>query len=134
MARMVLFDTNVVSYVFKNYPFAALYREHLGHTTPCLALITLAELYCWAELRDWGKDRIRQLESHLEAYLLLPQRREIASCYARVVTHRRSVGRPLSVEDALIAATAIVYDIPLVTHNRKDFEQIPDLHIISEAP
>ena len=55
-----------------------------------------------------GENRIRQLESHLEAYLHLPQRREIASCYAKVVTHRRLVGRPVAVEDALMPRAGLL--------------------------
>lgn len=41
-------------------------------------------------------------------------------------------GRPISVADAWGAACALRFDAPLVTHNRKDFEAVPDLRIISE--
>lgn len=41
--------------------------------------------------------------------------------------------RSISVPDALIAATALAYGLPLVTHNRKDFEEIsPELKIVSK--
>lgn len=40
---------------------------------------------------------------------------------------------PISAADAWIAATALLYGVPLVTHNRKDFEGIDGLVVISEG-
>ena len=42
-------------------------------------------------------------------------------------------GHPINAGDAWIAATALRHDLPLVTHNRSDFEHIPGLAVISEA-
>jgi tRNA(fMet)-specific endonuclease VapC len=39
--------------------------------------------------------------------------------------------QPISENDGWIAATALAYDIPLVTHNRKDFLDIPGLRLIT---
>jgi len=39
-------------------------------------------------------------------------------------------GRPMPSSDAWIAATALAYKLPLVTHNRKDFEHISDLQLL----
>lgn len=41
-------------------------------------------------------------------------------------------GRPISVADAWVAACALRFGAPLVTHNRKDFEAVSDLQSISE--
>jgi len=41
--------------------------------------------------------------------------------------------RPISVQDAWIAATALRHGCPLVTHNRDDFAKITGLTVISEA-
>jgi predicted nucleic acid-binding protein len=40
-------------------------------------------------------------------------------------------GRPISYHDAWIAAAGIRFGLPLVTHNRKHFEHLSDLRIIS---
>ena len=40
--------------------------------------------------------------------------------------------QPISAEDARIAATAIEYACPRVTHNSKDFRGIAGLTIITE--
>ena len=47
-------------------------------------------------------------------------------------TARRS-GKPIAVADAWIAATALSYGVPLVTHNVGDFAGLPGLTVISES-
>jgi tRNA(fMet)-specific endonuclease VapC len=42
-------------------------------------------------------------------------------------------GRPVDPSDAWIAATAIRYNLPLVTHNRRHFDGITGLQVISEG-
>jgi len=40
--------------------------------------------------------------------------------------------RPIQTPDAWIAATALVYHVPLITHNRADYEMVENLEVISE--
>jgi predicted nucleic acid-binding protein len=41
--------------------------------------------------------------------------------------------RRIECADAWIAATALLYSVPLVTHNRNDYLGVPDLTLISHA-
>ncbi len=43
-------------------------------------------------------------------------------------------GRPIGDNDLWIAATAIRHSIPLISHNRKHYDEIPGLVFISETP
>jgi predicted nucleic acid-binding protein len=54
--------------------------------------------------------------------------------WAAITTEASISGTPIAVGDAWIAATALLYDFDLVTHNRKDFEVVPGLRVVSEAP
>jgi len=54
-----------------------------------------------------------------------------ARAYAQIVARRSAQGRPISTEDAQIAATAVQHHLPLVTRNTRDFELIPDLQLIN---
>jgi hypothetical protein len=42
--------------------------------------------------------------------------------WAELLAHLRTRGRSLPIKDSLIAATALVHDLPLATLNRQDFE------------
>jgi tRNA(fMet)-specific endonuclease VapC len=43
-------------------------------------------------------------------------------------------GKPIEPGDAWVAATALRHGLPLVTHNRRHFQHIPALQVISESP
>ena len=78
-----------------------------------------------------GPRKISGLEHSLGNYLILPADIRTCRLWADVRAHRRSVGRPVSPQDAWIAATALRHQIPLITHNAKDFEAIENLEIIT---
>ena len=54
-----------------------------------------------------------------------------SSKYADIVARRARAGRPVSVEDAQIAAIALTQDMSLATRNTSDFEFIEGLVIIN---
>ena len=55
---------------------------------------------------------------------------EAAVHYARLVVHRTRIGRPISTEDAQIAAIALRHGLTLATRNRTDFHDIADLALV----
>jgi predicted nucleic acid-binding protein len=46
----------------------------------------------------------------------------------------RRAGRRPETADAWIAATALLYDAPLITHNAGDYLGVPGLRVITEVP
>jgi predicted nucleic acid-binding protein len=129
----VLLDTNIVSYLFKRDSRAALYAPHLVDRELAVAMMTVAELFQWAAIRNWGKPRVRRLEQFLDRYTLLPVDMELCRQWAEVRATRSKAGLPISPQDAWIAATARRYKLALVTHNPDDYQAIPGLTIITEA-
>jgi len=130
---MVLVDTNVVSYVFKSGPRSESYARLLLNRIPAVSLVTIGELLYGVRLARWGPTRSREFESKLHRYVVISHDYDVAATYARVMTIRRQAGRPITTNDAWIAATAVRHNLPLVTHNRRDFDDIPGLDILSEA-
>jgi predicted nucleic acid-binding protein len=126
----VLLDTDVFSYLLKNDTRAALYRPHIDGRRLALSFMTLAELHSWAVERSWGAKRLEQLRERLKSYVILHSDDEIAERYGSI---RNIKGFPVNQGDAWIAATALRFGIPLVTHNRRHFERIPGLTVVSEA-
>ncbi len=61
----------------------------------------------------------------------LPFDENAARHYAAIVSARTRAGRPISVEDAQIAAIALAHRMPLATRNITDFELINDLEVVN---
>ena len=125
---LAMVDTCVFSFMFGNRPEAEPYKPHLRGMIPTLSLITVGELYKGAYRKDWPTQSIAALDQRLRSYLIIPPDRTIARQWGRVQAAIR--GRNFPENDAWIAATALALGCPLLSHNRKDFEDIPGLHLI----
>jgi tRNA(fMet)-specific endonuclease VapC len=95
--------------------------------------MTLAELEQWMLVRNWGELRRARLEEHLQDYLLLGFDRDLCRWWATVRVASRRAGRSIEVADAWVAATALMYDIPLVTHNPSDYAGVPNLTLLTAS-
>lgn len=69
-----------------------------------------------------------------QRYLVLPFDDALARRWAEMCVKFKRTGRGITDADAWIAATALLHQVPLATHNRKHFEHIPGLTLISFAP
>ncbi|MEM9092284.1 MAG: type II toxin-antitoxin system VapC family toxin [Cyanobacteria bacterium P01_F01_bin.53] len=128
---LLLIDTDITSFIFKGSDYADPYLPLLMEQELALSFMTVAELFQWAILRQWGDRRLLQLEQHLSNYLVIPVDQPLCREWAQVRSDRQSVGRPISPQDAWIAATALRHNLPLVTHNIKDFVGISNLRLIT---
>jgi tRNA(fMet)-specific endonuclease VapC len=127
MTDYVVIDTDVFSFLFKRSAFGQQYLSYLVERTVCISFQTVAELY------HWGEARCAKLEEWLHHYVILPYDNATARAWAHIKTVCDAQGRPISAQDAWIAACALRHNCPLVTHNRKDYEYIPQLQLISEV-
>ena len=127
----LLLDTDVFSYLFKDHPLADGYRLRVKGHTLAISFMTVAELFQGALRAGWGFKQIKRLESWIESYVVVPSSNAISRRWAEVRFIRRE--QPISAEDAWIAAAALEQDWPLVTHNARDFREIPGLTIITET-
>ena len=130
---IVVVDTNVVSFFFKGDTRAALYQTHLDGRLQVLAAQTRAELELWALINNWGQRRRTALHDYLKNFVFAEASEAICLRWAEVQDKAQKQGRPISVSDAWIAATALVHVLPLVTHNPNDFKNVAGLILITEA-
>lgn len=124
----VLVDTSVVSYVLKKHSLAPAYWDILKHRSLAISFMTAAELYCWPLRRNWSDRRVIALQQHIRGYALLRHTDSMSWEWARIKCRR---GRPISDADAWIAAAALLYDLPLVTHNSRHFQHIEGLKVLT---
>jgi predicted nucleic acid-binding protein len=95
--------------------------------------MSLAELRRWTLERKWDDKRRHDLEEYLARYLTIHSDDQMCDRWAQAMNSARLSGRPVAPADAWIAATALLLDIPLVTHNRAHYTGIDGLRVISEA-
>lgn len=122
---MYLLDTNVVFELRRPKPHGAVlaWLERVDDSDLRLSVVTIGEIQAGIEItRERDEAKARELENWLElvaqSYNVLPMDAATFRCWARLM-HRRSDD---SLEDAMIAATAIVHGLTVVTRNAKDFE------------
>ncbi len=125
----LLLDTNIVSYLFKRDSRAQAYAPLLQGNRLAISFMTAAELYQWAVARNWGRARTERLEQQITTYLLIPP--DLATCrtWGRLRAERQLAGQTIDTQDAWIAATALHFSLPLVTHNPKHFDGIAGLDV-----
>jgi predicted nucleic acid-binding protein len=71
------------------------------------------------------------LARHLTTYTVLPAGRDLCRTWAEVVFRAKKKGRPIQMADAWIAASALHYDVPLISHNADDYLMVEGLTLLS---
>lgn len=126
-----LLDSDRVASYLKNIHGAVQLLGPLFSRGCAISVITYAEIF---EGILGGHDRDeaeRAWMDLLESVDILAVDTAIADRFARIRAELRTAGRLIPDMDLLIAATAIEYDLTLVTGNRRHFDRIPGLEILS---
>lgn len=123
-----LLDTNIVS-VHLRRPAGLTHRfiQHSGRLS--IPTLVLAELYAWAHGRDDPAPVVEKIRLLLEDVELLGFEQESAERFGIIQTQLLRRGITVSPVDLMIAAVALVHDLTVVTHNTKDFQNIPGLRL-----
>lgn len=136
---MILLDTNVLSEFMRPRPAATVvsWLDEQPAGEVYTSAISRAEIELGLLLMPPGK---RQEALSQAAWAMfaeefagrcLPFDEDAARHYARIVSARTQVGRPISVEDAQIAAIALAHRMSLATRNTTDFELIDGLAVVN---
>lgn len=130
--KPVVLDTDVASFLFKNDSRAQAYLKHLQDRQWLISFMTEAELEQWALLSNWQAKRIDWLRLFLSRFVIVPSSRDLVLTWANAMVVSRRMGRRMEAADAWIAATAVLYRAPLITHNAEDYRGVPGLQMITE--
>jgi tRNA(fMet)-specific endonuclease VapC len=92
-----------------------------------VSVITVAELFSWALRANTSQRRLQGLLTFLSDVTVLDVDAEVARKFGAIQAQSLDQGQVLPGMDLLIAATALVHGLTMVTHNSGDFSRIPGL-------
>lgn len=136
---MNLLDTNVLSEFMRPQPAEAVtvWLDRLSPDQVWTCAISRAEIALGLALMPAGKRQVALAQAAQAMFeedfagRCLPFDERAALYYAAIVAQRTRAGRPISTEDAQIAAIALANNLTLATRNVPDFERIDGLQIIN---
>ena len=126
MGVTYLWDTNIAVYYLQGqFPPEAekLMDSLLEKGTPGISAITEIELLCWKTQNERDLEVVREFIDDVFVF-------ELERAVKQKTADLRKAHR-IKLPDAIIAATALVHELKLVTRNTRDFDLIPGLAIIN---
>ena len=92
-----------------------------------VSTVTVGELYTWALRASAPPKRLSDLEDLLNGMTIIPLAMAEARSFGEVRAALFDAGTPAPEMDLLIAATALVHGLTLVTHNTQHYANVPGL-------
>jgi len=119
-----LLDTNFVINYFKGIfsDDAAKFTDSVINDLTYVSVITRMELLSWQSLKPKDEEVIKEFIFDSTVFSLEE------NIITKTILLRRT--NKIKLPDAIIAATAIVHNLQLITHNLKDFKNIPELIVV----
>ena len=124
---IILCDTNIIIEVYKGNQNVIDLLEKIGQQHLAVSDATCAELLFGAR----NKKELQIIKKDLKK-LIVFSINETISKQAVSLVELFSLSNNLNLPDALIAATAMYYNVILYTLNKKDFKYIDDVKLFSE--
>ena len=92
-----------------------------------ISAVTVSELFTWATRAGAPPARLAAIQDMLVAISFHPVDYEIAQRSGELRAVLLDRGLPMATTDLLIAATAQIHGLTLVTHNTRHFQNVPHL-------
>lgn len=123
-----LIDTDTCSaHLRRNHAVFQRFLQHGGQLH--VSAITAGELFTWALRAGSSPKRLQSLLDLLTDVAVLDTTLDIARKLGELRAALLDQGRPTADLDLVIAATALVHGLTLVTHNVSDFAHVPGLKV-----
>jgi tRNA(fMet)-specific endonuclease VapC len=118
MSACYLLDTNIVSYLIKGQmPSVKLRLEQEDAASIAISSITEAEVFYGVASNPGAVGLRNAAESFFAKAIVLAWESAAARTYGQLRASQKRKGRPLSIEDLMIAAHALSQGLTLVTHD-----------------
>ncbi len=117
---MMLLDSNVIIYAAQSD--RADLRQFIAEHAPAVSVISYIEVLGYHQLREHDR---QYLEQFFQATEVLPLSDNVVQWAVKLRQQQK-----MSLGDAVVAGTALAYELTLVTHNAEDFQWISGLEIL----
>ena len=125
---MVVVDADVMIEVLRKNPAVASYlRNDIGAFNIVLSAVTIAEIQQGAT----NKESLQQINRLLKQYIILPIDHHVSNLFSNLV-QKYVLSHDTDIGDTFVAATALHYQLPLLTMNHKHYKHIPNLQLIRQ--
>jgi predicted nucleic acid-binding protein len=118
---MMLLDSNIIIYAAQ--PAHAALRQLINQNMPAVSAISYVEVLGYHQLTEPER---QYYETFFAASPLLPLSQQILDQAVRLRQAKK-----MALGDALIAGTALIHNLTLVTCNIRDFEWIAELKLLN---
>lgn len=125
-----ILDTNIVTALFKKHPKCIQkFDEYLDeHETIHLSVIVYYELY--RGFLDLGSDKkLKRFREFTQSCIIIDVNQSIIEKAAECYVSLKKTGQAIQDADILIAATALVNNIGVITDNVTHFSRIKELRV-----
>jgi tRNA(fMet)-specific endonuclease VapC len=126
-----LVDSNLVIDHLAEVPHASQLINQLVAEGIVISIVTYMEAFQGVVRSEHPEKASEKFHAFADSVLILPFSFAVAECCARLRETLRSQNKRVKSRalDLIIAATALEYDLSLVTNNTDDFKDIPDLSL-----
>jgi predicted nucleic acid-binding protein len=122
--ELVLCDTNVFIHFFNGNEETIAIFEKFGDKRVLIPSVTVMELY-----QGMGnKTELNNMKKKIKNYSILHFNTDV-SRLAIEYSNKFRLSHNLQIPDAIIAASAVTFQLPLFTYNLKDFDYIPNINL-----
>ncbi len=122
--EMVIFDTNILIELYRGNVAVKEEIVKLNTHVFYISSITVAEFMVGAK----DKADLKRIEKQLSKYTAIPINTDITDIFLDLFRTLALSHRP-GIADTLIAATALYYQLPLYTYNKRHFQFIPGIEL-----
>ena len=128
--KQVAIDTDTVSYFFRSHQeISAKLDLHLNQFGfVCISVVTYYEVLNGLYFKD-ARRQLAKFEEFIKLNKVLPLTDEIAKKSAEIYSQLRKTGQIIGHNDVMIAATAIINGMKMVSNNTNHFNRIDSLDL-----
>jgi len=120
--KVILCDTDVMIEFYKGNQQVINEFKHIGQQHIAISIVTAAELIYGA----LNKKELQKINKDIQHLIVYDIEKGICNSFLEIM-NMYVLSHKLAIPDALIAATAMMYNVKLFTYNVKDFKYIKGL-------